>query len=192
MNSILREIDKVRQKLKRGATETLLSKKPFADGMYRFSMFMINYYSRVRQDLKIDYDSFMIIQTVVSNNLYVLNKKKNIFNNSYNELEAELDKEYQKKNDIFETITSAKSESKLTVSSICLVTGLPKETVRRKVCELAKKNLIKNSKKDGISLGPAYKKVFQDFVPQTTTEVSKLLKSWEKSGVLKNLLLFKF
>ena len=51
---------------------------------------------------------------------------------------------------------------------------------------------VEFSKKGGILLGPAYKKIFQDFVPQTTTEVSKLLKSWEKSGVLKNLLLFKF
>ena len=106
MNSLLKEIDKVRQKLKRGATETLLHKKPFADGMYRFSMFMINYYSRVRQYLKIDYDSFMIIQTVVSYNLYALNEKVDTFNHSYKELEAELDKEYQKKNDIFETISS--------------------------------------------------------------------------------------
>ena len=76
MESILKEIDKVRLKLKRGATDTLLLKKPFAEGMYRFSMFMISYYSRVRQDLKIDYDSFMIVQTVVSNKLYALSKKK--------------------------------------------------------------------------------------------------------------------
>ena len=76
MTSILKEIDRVRQKLKDGATDTLLHQKPFAEGMYRFSMFMINYYARVREYLKIDYDSFMIIQTVVSNNLYQLNKKK--------------------------------------------------------------------------------------------------------------------
>jgi len=36
-----------------------------------------------------------------------------------------------------------------------------------------------------------YKKVFQDFVPFTTQEVAKLLKEWEKIGVLKYLLEFK-
>ena len=190
MDHIIKEIDKVRQKLKRGATDTLLHQKPFAEGMYRFSMFMINYYARVREHLKIDYDSFMIIQTVVSNNLYVLNKKKNTFNNSYEDLDAEWDENSGKNESILETIVESQG-SKLSISSICLVTGLPKETVRRKVNELCKKNLLKNSKKEGILLGPSYKKVFQEFVPSTTKEVSKLLKIWEKSGVLKNLLLFK-
>ena len=192
MANILKEIDKVRQKLKDGATDTLLHQKPFAEGMYRFSMFMINYYARVREHLKIDYDSFMIIQTVVSNNLYVLNKKKNTFNNSYEDLEAEWDEDNKKTFSILETVMQSQGSSKLTISSICLVTGLPKETVRRKVSELCKKNLLKNLKKEGILLGPMYKKVFQEFVPSTTREVSKLLKVWEKSGVLKNLLLFKF
>ena len=83
------------------------------------------------------------------------------------------------------------SKQKLTISSICLVLGLPKETVRRKINQLSNKNLLKNSNKLGISLGPMYKKVFQDFVPETTLETSKLVKGWEKSGVLKGLLSFK-
>ena len=76
MDHIIKEIDKVRQKLRRGTTDALLHQKPFAEGMYRFSMFMINYYARVRSELKIDYDSFMIIQTVTSHNLYNLNKER--------------------------------------------------------------------------------------------------------------------
>jgi hypothetical protein len=191
MDSILKEIDKVRQKLRRGTTDTLLQQKSFAEGMYRFSMFMIDYYSRVREHLKIDYDSFIIIQTVVSNNLYVLNKKKNTFKHSYEDLEAEWDENNNEKQSIIDTVMHLKV-SKLTISSICLVTGLPKETVRRKVSALCKKNLLKNPKEKGVLLGPSYKKVFQEFVPSTTQKVSKLLKIWEKSGVLKNLLLFKF
>ena len=84
-----------------------------------------------------------------------------------------------------------RSTTKLTISSICLVTSLPKETVRRKVNELTKKNLLKVTKKEGVILGAMYKKVFQEFVPHTTLEVSKLLKNWEKSGVLKSILNFK-
>ena len=67
----------------------------------------------------------------------------------------------------------------------------PKETVRRKVNELNKKNLLQVTKSDGVLLGPAYKKIFQDFVPETTLEVSRLLKNWEKTGVLKSILNFK-
>jgi len=190
MESILKEIDKVRLKLRRGATDTLLLKKPFAEGMYRFSMFMISYYSRVRENLKIDYDSFMIVQTVVSNKLYALSKKKNLFSSSYEELEREWDSEQQNKDGVINVVSNTAS-SRLTVSSICLVTGLPKETVRRKVQELTRRKILINSKNEGLMLGASYKKIFQDFVPDTTKEVSKLLKKWEKSGVLKNLLNFK-
>ena len=36
-----------------------------------------------------------------------------------------------------------------------------------------------------------YKKVFSEFTPQTTKEVSKLIKNWEKTGILKSILNFK-
>jgi len=79
----------------------------------------------------------------------------------------------------------------LTISSICLVTSLPKETVRRKVNELIKKNLLNISKRDGVLLGSAYKKVFREFTPSTTKEISRLIKNWESNGVLKSILSFK-
>jgi hypothetical protein len=68
---------------------------------------------------------------------------------------------------------------------------MPKETARRKVQDLAKKNLLKVSQKDGILLGPQYKKVFKEYVPQTTLAVAKLLKDWERTGILKSALDFK-
>ena len=193
MSDILRQIDKVRQKIKSGVADRLIMQKPFAEGMYRFSMFMIDYYARVRENLKLDYDSFMIVQTVVSHSLYQLNKKKNL-GISYTELEAEWDKAIGNANrELLDSVVSyrAQENSKLTISSICLITKLPKETVRRKTNELDKMNLLKVSKKDGIILGSNYRKVFQEFVPNTTLEVSKLLKSWDKSGVLKSLLGFR-
>ena len=52
MTDILEQITKVRQKLRRLTIEGTLNQKPFATGMYRFSMFMISYYSRVSHDLK--------------------------------------------------------------------------------------------------------------------------------------------
>ena len=46
--------------------------KSFGTGMYEFLMFMIDYYRRVRSDLKMDFDSFIIIQIVVSHEVYIM------------------------------------------------------------------------------------------------------------------------
>jgi len=192
MTGILRQIDKARQKIKRGVADKLLMQKPFAEGMYRFSMFMIDYYARVRENLKMDYDSFMIVQTAVSHTLYQLNKKKN-YGTSYSSLETTWDKIINRDVELLESVSSyeANTKNKLTISSVCLITKLPKETVRRKVNQLCSNNLLKISKREGIALGTSYKKIFQNFVPGTTLEVSKLIKLWEKSGVLKGLLSFR-
>ena len=195
------EIKSLRQKIRKGNPndQSVLSIKPFASGMYGFVMVMISYYSRVREQLKIDYDSFMIIQTVVSHSLYQLNKKQ-VGSKSYFELEIEWEKllnknDISEKVDIFrdkmENLSNTKSNLKLTISSICLVTSLPKETVRRKVNELTKKNLLNISKKNGIFLGSMYKKIFREFTPQTTKEISRLIKNWEGNGILKSILSFK-
>ena len=195
------EIKSLRQKIRKGNPndQSVLSIKPFASGMYGFVMVMISYYSRVREQLKIDYDSFMIIQTVVSHSLYQLNKKQ-VGSKSYFELEIEWEKllnknDVEEKIDIIqdkmENLSNTKSNLKLTISSICLVTSLPKETVRRKVNELTKKNLLNISKKNGILLGSMYKKIFREFTPQTTKEISRLIKNWEGNGILKSILSFK-
>ena len=192
MADIMAEIDKVRKTIRARATNQLLKQKPFANGMYRFSMFMIEYYSRVREQLSIDYDSFMIVQTVVSHSLYTLQKKTN--NISYSELETEWEKLIYSEDDVLKRIihvsNRGETNNKLSIYSICLITKLPKETVRRKIIELNVKGILKTKKDKGIVLGKNYKEIFQDFVPSTVLSVSKLLKKWEKDGVLKYLLSF--
>ena len=193
MNDVLKDTNKeARESIRMGIDNALVSKKPFAIGMYRFAMFIIRYYARVRETIKIDYDSFMIVQAVVSHSLYLLNKKKSE-GKSYLELEKEWEKLINKNDiaQIVEDYSNTKNNLKLTISSICLVTTLPKETVRRKVSELNKKSLLNISKKDGILLGSMYKKVFHEFTPQTTKEVARLIKNWEKNGILKSILGFK-
>ena len=154
---------------------------------------MNNFSAGVTKKLKIDYDSFIIIQTVVAQKLYYLKKKDK--SKSYEELESLWEKMLYKHDNpigiLSDNANAVKITNKLTISSICLVTGLPKETVRRKTNELVKRNLLKSSKIEGVLLGPTYKKIFQNFVPETTLEVAKLLKNWEKIGILKNLLNFK-
>ena len=48
------------------------------------------------------------------------------------------------------------------------------------------------SNKYGIRIGEDYKKIYSEFLPTTTFEVIKLLRKWEKVGVLKLLLEFQF
>lgn len=206
MVSIFEEARIIRNKIKKGPANKMLMQKPFAEGMYLFTMFIISYYSRVREKLKLDYDSFMIVQTTITHKLYNLKNNKNIFKgekmNSYQELELEweqiLERYAQKDSMINSDLNTASIQSlnqkinnRLSIASICLVTALPKETVRRKTNQLVKKNILKITKKDGVIPGPMYTKIFQEFVPQTTLEISKLLKRWEKNGILKNLLDFK-
>ena len=129
---ISKDIEKVREKIK---TEGTIEKRPFALGMYSFSMFILDYFTRVRKELNIDYESFMIVQTVVSHNLYNLNKKSNGVV-SFEDLENEWTGVTAEIFDQIVKLQERTKNQKLTISSICLVVGLPKETVRRKVSKL--------------------------------------------------------
>ena len=130
----------------------------------------------MRQSLKIDYESFVILQVVVSHSLYQINKTGN---KTFSELEDQMTK-----------VTQSKKirNNKLTFASIADVLQLPRETVRRKVLSLNKKDILSSNVNDGIKLGPAYKTIYKEFVAQTTLDLSSLLKKWKKNGALENLL----
>ena len=147
---------------------------PFSSGFYNWTMFLINFYGRVKNTLKIDFDSFMIMQIVVSDYLYNSNKesKKN-----YDEFKNSL-KNYT---EIF------KGARKINIASIAEILDLPRETVRRKILNLSKLKLLDYSK-NGISIGSEYKTVFNEFVSQTVNNMSQLVKKWESNGSLKELL----
>ena len=148
----------------------------FSKGLYHWVMFILSLYTRVREKLNIDYESFVILQVVVSHSLYEINKSGN---KTFAELEEQMEKITQKK--------SIKT-SKLTFASIADVLQLPRETVRRKVIVLSKKDILTFSTYGGIKLGPSYKSIYKDFVSQTTLDLSSLVKKWEKTGALKTLL----
>ena len=159
------------------AREKGLKEPIFSEGLYHWVMFILSLYTRVRENLKIDFESFVILQVVVSHSLYELNKKGT---KTFSELEDQITK-----------ITNMKSSknNKLTFASISEVLQLPRETVRRKVINLTKNNILSFNNSTGIKLGSAYKTIYKEFVSQTTLDLSSLLKKWEKSGALNNLLL---
>jgi len=151
---------------------------PFSNGFYHWVMFVLSLYTRVREKLNVDYESFVIIQVVVSHSLYEINK---LGNKTFAELQEQMTRITQKKNT---------NTNKLTFASISEVLQLPRETVRRKVISLSKKEILTFNTYGGIKLGPAYKTIYKDFVSQTTSDLSSLMKKWEKSGTLKTLLEF--
>ena len=148
----------------------------FSQGLYHWVMFILSFYTRVRENLKIDFETFVILQVVVSHSLYQLNKSGT---KTFAELEDQITNITQKK---------LRSNSKLTFASIAEVLKLPRETVRRKVLILTKKNILILDTIDGIKLGPSYKTIYKEFVKKTTSDISTVVKKWKKSGELENLL----
>ena len=148
----------------------------FSQGLYHWVMFILSLYTRVRENLKIDFESFVILQVVVSHSLYQINKSGS---KTFSEIEDQITKIGQNKKI---------KNTKLTFASIADVLQLPRETVRRKVLSLKKNNILLFNTDSGIKLGPAYKTIYKEFVTQTTLDLSTLLKKWKKSGALENLL----
>ena len=146
----------------------------FSSGLYSWMMFLINFYNRVKKNLNIDFDSFMIMQLVVSDYLYKTNKDgvKN-----YEDIEKELKKSEE----------PFIEKRKINIASIAEILNLPRETVRRKVLHLSKIKLL-DYKKNGISIGLGYQTVFNEFVLETIDKMSKLMQKWEADGSLKKLL----
>ena len=156
--------------------EKNLKEPMFSQGLYHWVMFILSLYTRVREKLKIDFESFVILQVVVSHSLYQINKTGT---KTFAELEDQMTKIGQSKKI---------KNNKLTFASIADVLQLPRETVRRKVLGLSKSNILLSNTDNGIKLGAAYKTIYKEFVAQTTLDLSSLLKKLKKNGALENLL----
>jgi len=150
--------------------------KFFTRGSYYWLLFMIDHYQSVRRMLKIDYESYIIIQTVISHFLHSMNKDE----------KADWERMWELVGD--EKAKEKLSRSKLITSSISLVTGLARETVRRKILVLNKKGILVLDKKKGLQLGDKFETFHKKFTQRTTLKVSEILKKWEKIGALEFML----
>lgn len=149
--------------------------KIFSDGMYDWSLFLVNLFLRVKKDLKIDYDSFMIIHVVAGNYLYQWNKDHSL---SYDELSLRFEK----------IISESSNINRITVTSLSMVLDIPRETVKRKVLNLIKKQLLFENSDKSIIIGESYKDYFQNFVLKTTTDLSVLIRKWKKKKIIDGLI----
>ena len=136
VNKIISLSDAVKEKSNQEAS--------FSKDLYHWVMFIISLYSRVKEKLNIDFESFVILQVVVSHSLYEINKSGT---KSFSDLENHM--EAINKNKLL-------NKQKLTFASIAEILHLPRETVRRKVIALSKNNILTFSTYGGIKLGSAY------------------------------------
>ena len=155
-------------------------KKPitadFSIGLYDWSIFLSNFYLRVRQVLKIDYESFMILQITLGYYLNTINKSGA---SSIDDLSFRFEEIINEK---------TKKNSRLSVTSISSALNLPRETVNRKIYSLIKRKLLVMDTNKSIFLGPDFQKIFNSFALETTHDLGKLITRWNNKNYLDRLI----
>ena len=155
-------------------------KKPittdFSAGLYDWSIFLTNFYLRVKQVLKIDYESFMILQITLGYYLNTINKSGS---NSIDDLSFRFEEIINEK---------TKKNSRLSVTSISSALNLPRETVNRKIDSLMKRKLLVMDTNKSIFLGPDFQKIFDSFALETTHDLGKLITRWNNKDYLNRLI----
>ena len=155
-------------------------KKPittdFSAGFYDWSIFLTNFYLRVKQVLKIDYESFMILQITLGYYLNTINKSGS---NSIDDLSFRFEEIINEK---------TKKNSRLSVTSISSALNLPRETVNRKIDSLMKRKLLVMDTNKSIFLGPDFQKIFGSFALETTHDLGKLITRWNNKDYLDRLI----
>ena len=149
----------------------------FSEGMYDWSLFITNLFLRVRTKLQIDYESFMILHIVAGNYVYDWNRYGS---KSFDQVSSSIEKVVSDKLEI----------NRITVSSIASILKIPRETVKRKILVLVEKKLLFEKKDKSISIGEGYRDYFENFVFETTQDVSKLVRKWKTKGILDKLIEF--
>ena len=133
----------------------------YSQAAYSWLMLITNYYKRVSDDLNIDIDEMMTLNTVSAHWLYKVNSKNN---KSFKELKEMSD----------EDIKKYFSGSRLSILSIANILGQPKESTRRRVQKLIDYQLLKKDDNNGIMLGENYTRLVSNFGDKTAEEVYKL------------------
>ena len=150
--------------------------KNFSSGFYDWAIFLITFYQRINKKLGLDFESFLILQVVVSYNVYLINKNKEISLESLSFA--------------FEKSSNAKvlSSPRLTVTSISSSLNMPRETVKRKVLLLQNNKFLRINPNKTIQMGKKYTEIFPDFASGTTLDLARLLQRWDKKDIVRQLL----
>jgi len=132
----------------------------YSQAAYSWLMLITNYYKRVNE-LDLNIDEMMTLNTVSAHWLYQINSKNE---KSFNELTNMPDEEIKK---YF-------SGSRLSILSIANILGQPKESTRRRIQKLIDYQLLKKDENNGIMLGENYTKLISEFADKTASELYRL------------------
>ena len=134
--------------------------KSYSQAAYSWLMLITNYYKRVNE-LDLNIDEMMTLNTVSAHWLYKINSKAE---KSFNDLTDMPDEEIKK---YF-------SGSRLSILSIANILGQPKESTRRRVQKLIDYQLLKKDENNGIMLGENYTNLVSEFADKTASELYRL------------------
>ena len=146
----------------------------FENVAYDWEMLITQLFTTVNKTLCCGYSGYVIMQLINSHYIHQ-KKKKNKTNHSWDKAFELLNDDIFKKR-IFSEI------NKLTVSSISQSTGIPLETVRRKVKSLVKKRVIKITKKDGIQHDHYFGRYWEKMAFQEVKLIHTFINSISKNG----------
>ena len=150
----------------------------FIQAAYTTVMFLIDHFNCVKDELKIDYESFIILQVVNSHWLYYKKKNEKI---TWGEMWEKIGA-----NDAEKTL----QKKKLSILAISQILKLPQETCRRKILNFLKKKILKKTTESGIVMGENFVHYHQKYSAKFAHSVSKFILSLSEidKKLFKNLL----
>jgi hypothetical protein len=146
----------------------------YANASYSWQTFLIDFYRRVKQYYNFDFDSFMIMIVTVSHVTHENYKEDPGIDGSY----KDFIKEFK------HTAPGSLSKRKLGINAISNILEMPEETTRRKIEKLIKQGLLTKSKLDGIILSETFIEKHYPFANQTAKNLGKLIRTFDKAGLL--------
>ena len=146
----------------------------YANASYSWQTFLIDFYRRVKQYYNFDFDSFMIMIVTVSHVTHENYKEDPGVDGSY----KDFIKEFK------HTAPGSLSKRKLGINAISNILEMPEETTRRKIEKLIKQGLLTKSKLDGIILSETFIEKHFPFADQTGKNLGKLIRTFDKAGLL--------
>ena len=150
----------------------------YSEILYHLINFRTEQFQQLKKMIGIDYDSFMILSVMGSHYLKHNNKLGEDWDTVWEDIRSsKIDELY--------------SEQKLTIYAVANILNLPKETVRRKIEILKKKNLINHSTSIGLLPTNKSEELMKPFAEIELKTLSKFLKSLKKNGTLDAVLNFK-
>lgn len=146
----------------------------YANASYSWQTFLIDFYRRIKQYYNFDFDSFMIMIVTVSHVTHENYKEDPGIEGSY----KDFIKEFK------DTAPGSLSKRKLGINAISNILEMPEETTRRKIEKLIKQGLLTKSKLDGIILSETFVEKHYPFANQTAKNLGKLIRTFDKAGLL--------